>query len=310
MKERLQNKSMEAPKKKGKYILLILMLLLLAVIVAVVAYCYPKWKTAQDFEKYIDFNSFSYEMDVELFKDELEREQIELLNRLSRLADIDEDSMYRLYISGDVYENVIYAQIYPEGMSEPLLELYLSNGRDVVNGEYLYSCIRSELVGDSRLLNGVLPSGDNGVYLTLEQAEQLFDMDLSDVRRFNPSFNRYDLSVLEYFAILAALPFIRQAEDSGLALSEYNTVPEVPVSGREHAVVAHLSVQEPSLMIEQNADILEKLGFSFDSAKVKAIKSLVVDISSDNAHEIVMPESGVSQEIVDVLSGIRKLVGK
>lgn len=303
-----QNKPAAVPGKRGRYITLVILLLLLAVIAAAAIHFYPMWKTARDFENYIDLSSFSYEMDVELFKDELKREQTELLNALSRLAGIEADSMYRLHISGGVSENKIYAEIYPDGMEEPLIELYLSNGRDVVNGGFLYRSVRSRVVGESQLLDIVLPSGEGGIYLTVEQVERLFDLDLSNIREFHLPLSGYDPSAAEYFAILAALPHVKQTEDSGLVLCEYGAPPEASASGRTAAVAAHFSVRKPSLIIRQNEELLEKLGLTADSEKVKTVKSLSVDISSDNAHDIVIPESEVSQEFIDALSSMRSLL--
>lgn len=299
-----QDVQIAKPKRRGKYILLVLLLLFLAVIVAAVIYCYPKWKTAKDFEDYLDFGGFSYEMEIELARDAMEREQTQMLESIAQIVGIHADAMYRLHISGAVYHNIIYAEIYADGMEIPLTSVYLSDGKDMADFGFLYGCIRSRIVGNSQLLDALIPPAEGSVYLSVEQLEQLLHMDLSNIRKFNPQLDRYQLSAPEYFILLAALPHVRQAEDSELTLCEY-TGPSA--AGRQKAVTAHVSVKEPALIVEQNADLLSKLKVFVDSAKIKSVKSLSLDITSDGVKELVIPESGVSQEMIDVLSSINGL---
>lgn len=308
MGRRKQDLQIAKPKSRGKIVLLVISLLLLAVIVMAVIYCYPKWKTAKDFENYLDFSGFSYEMEIELDRDAMGREQTEMMGLLARLMDIDADAMYRLHISGAVYRNIIYAEIYADGMETPIIRVYLSDGEDMADIGFLYSCFRSKIVGDSQFLDVLIPSVEGSAYLSVQQLEQLLHMDFGSIRKFNTQLDRYQLSAPEYFIILAALPYVRQTEESELILSEY--IGSAEASDGQKTVTAHVSVKKPSLIVEQNADFLSKLGVFFDSAKIKSVKSLSIDVTSDEVKELVIPKSGVSQETIDVLSTIGGLWSK
>lgn len=308
MERKKQDLQTAKSKRRGKYILPVILLLFLAVIVAAVIYCYPKWRTAKDFENHIDLNAFSYEMEIELARDAMGREQTAMMEMVAQLADIDADAMYRLHISGAVYHNIIYAEIYADEMDTPLTRVYLSDGKDVADFGFLYGCIRSRIVGDSQFLDALIPSVEGSIYLSLEQLERLLHTDLDDVRKFDPQLDRYQLSAPEYFIILAALPYINQSEESELTLCEYTG--SSAAADRQKTVTAHVSVKEPSLILERNTDFLSKLGVFLDSAKIKSVKSLSIDITSDGAKELVIPESGVSQEMTDALSNISGLWNK
>ena len=53
--------------------------------------------------------------------------------------------MYRLSIEGSAMEGKVHLLICPDGRTEPLIELYLSDDMSVINETMLYSAIRGNL---------------------------------------------------------------------------------------------------------------------------------------------------------------------
>lgn len=294
--EEMRENAVRPGKRVGKYILLVLLLALLGAAAAISIYCYSRWRTAVRLERLIDFSAFSYDMEVELCPEELDPEQRQLLEMLAETASLEQNAVYHLRLTGRVYQNIIYAEVFPEGMTQPVLKLYLSGDRDVADCGYLYQCIREDIAGGSRLLGAMLPPAEDEICLTLEQAEQLLSMDLSGIRNFQPPFDRLFLSAKEYFAVLIALPLVKQGEGSSLIFEE------------QDGGSLYFAVQEPALLAEQNQSLLEKIGITSDSGELEKIPYLAVQITSRQVEPVIIPQEGVSQELINVLSEVRRLL--
>lgn len=294
-------------KKKGKYILLIILLLILAAIAMAVIHFYPLWRTAKDFERDLDLAHFSYAMDINLEQEGLTKEQLAFMESLARMSGLEQDKFLRMHLEGSVWEDKVYVQVFLSEADTPLIEMYLSSGSDYINASLCYDAVRSAMVGKYALLDGLLPVITRSCYMTMEQAEALTGEDLSAVRNFKPFFSRYNLSAREYFAVLAALPFIEHERGSVLTLKEVKT----PSQSKDQKVSLYFEVEDPAQVVERNAakygDILSRLNINIDGSSFKALKKLAVTVSSEGVQEIVMPVDVISQEQIDTVERIRSL---
>lgn len=302
------NYNKKKKKKKRKYILLIILLLILAAIIAGAIYFYSLWRTAKDFEKELDLAHFSYAVDVELEMVGLTREQREFIGVLARITGLEQEEFLQMHIEGSVWEDRVYAKVFSSGSAAPLAELYLSSGDDLINTSMFYDAVRSEIVGKYAFLSGLLPAVSEDSYMTMAQAEKLTGEDLSVVRNFEPFFSGYNLSAPEYFAVLAALPFIEHEEGSVLSLKEVKE----PSGTKGQKVSLYFEVEKPAQVVERNVEkygkLLSRLNININGSSFKALKRLAVTVSSEGVQEIVMPVNIISQEKLDIVEKIRSLV--
>ncbi len=175
-----------------------MLFMLVAVIVGAGLYLYPAWRAAKALQDKIGLCYGSFALEVQLDREKLPEEQEKLFAMLARLTGIQEEAMYRLSMRGNVQEDKIHLMIYPYDATEPLAEFYLSEDINVINETMLYNAIRGKLTERVGLLDYLMPRQEETLYMTLEQVEQLFGLDLS-------AFKGFDLSVL---AVIRVVYFI------------------------------------------------------------------------------------------------------
>ena len=102
-------------KKKhiGLKILLGFIVLLLLVTVGLFVRFYPVYKDAKLLAENLNRTSFTYELEAELNREELQEAQAKLLDTLAELTGVEKEAMYRLRVQGSVDGDIIHAVIYP-----------------------------------------------------------------------------------------------------------------------------------------------------------------------------------------------------
>jgi len=299
----------ELHMKKKKRIFPIILLLLAAAVTAAGIYFYPSWQAAKVLEENMDLAHFSYELEVELDREALGSEQAKLLGTLAGLTGVQEEALYRIRIQGSVWEEKIYALIYPDGAAEPFVELYLGEEADVINEAMLYNIIRSNLLGQNALLNFLVPVQGESVYMTLEQVEQMFGVDLSGIRSFSLPAAEDRLSVWQCFIALAAMSREKQADGTNFALDKEQMQVRLGVSAAEKSapLKLELSIEEPEQVMAEYADFLAELGLEMPGEEIEMLRSISLRAVPGEGAELVMPAEYVSQDIIDLIARIREL---
>lgn len=245
----------------GKHVRRIMLLLLLAIAVYLGIRLYPVWKAAAYLSENMDFAHYTYELEVELDQEEMQREQGRLLEILAAVTGFEPEAMCRLTVRGSVWEDTIHALIYPGGMEgvqateSPLIELYLGSDTDVVNETYIYNAVRNHLAEKVRLLGLVMPEQNEMLYMTLEQVEQIFGLDLKGVRDFSLQTDGEGIGAGQYFIMLALMSREKAAEGSSFTLETEQvglevTVPEGDSADTVSAPVLRLHMEQVHSMEE------------------------------------------------------------
>lgn len=296
--------------KKGKIVLLVFLIILLVLAGFLFLRFYPAWKAAEVLQERMDLAHFTYELELELDKEELPAKYVEIFSSIAEVAKVDEETLYHLTAKGTIWEDVTYVQIYFEGQTEALVEMYLSDEMDVINESKIYKAVRDNLVGRSEILSMLIPEGEDNVYMTLEQANQLFGIDLSGVANFSIPFADMKFEQKEYFLALAALS--RQKHDNSdlfaLEMERIQLGIDVPKEDSSSLVEVHLAVQEPSEALAEAADLVAKLGVEIPVEDFKVIKSFALDAVPEGAVEPTFPTNFISQETINVLSEVAALI--
>jgi len=298
--------------KKGKIVLIVFLIILLLLAGFLFLRFYPAWKSAEVMEDRADLAHFSYELELELDKDELPKQYVEIFSSIAEIAKVDEDELYHLTAKGTVWEDITYVQIYFQNQTESLVEMYLSDEMDVINESKIYKAVRDNLVGRSELLAMLVPEGEDNVYMTLEQANQLFGIDLSGIANFSLPFTDMTLEQKEFFLALAVLS--REKHENSelyeLDMERIRLGIDVPKADSASLVEVHAVVQEPSVALTEIADLAAKVGVDLNIPveELKVIKSLALDAIPEDAVKPTMPTNFLSQETINVLSEIAALI--
>lgn len=298
-------------EKKKHYGGWIFLLLFLAVTAGVCIYFYPVWKAAGILKENMDAPCFTYEMEVELNGAGLEEGQRKLLENLGKLTGFGERSLFSLTVRGSVWEDKIHALIYPKGAQEPLLELYLGEDADILNETLPYNTIRGNLTEKYGILDHIMPAEMEAVYMTLEQLEDIFELDLSRVRDFRLPDPGGQRSRAVYFMLLAFMNREEVQEGSSFAKS---LGPEawlrIELARENDPAVIRLEMRNPGEVLAGKEKLLERLGISLPSEQLTQLNSISAVIRPGRGEAFSFPTRMIDQKKVDLIVGIRDFIRK
>lgn len=294
-------------KKKrhtGLKVFLVLLFLLLAAAAGAAIYFYPAYRAAGYMAEDLSLQKMDYTLEVKINRGELGKKPRMLLDVLAEITGLTREEICCLTIQGSVDGNILYARIYAQGQEEPLTELYLSDELDVVNGAMLYGVMREHFCGENEMLNHLFPVWEDHQYMSLEQAEDMFEVDLSDLRNFRLPLWERKLSRLQCFCLLALMS--REETDSGEQFLLQTEGLEVALWPQEGTAV---------IGMEKPAEVLESLEKKFSAAEVhlhgerlRMLEQFAVTVKMKEDTALRMPDDLVSQNMVDVVKGIRAVL--
>lgn len=326
---------MESEKKKGRKKRIVTCVLIVLSAVAVFAAVlfsrfWPVYGDAKFLAEHLELSRFTYELEVRLDPAELEEETVKLLDTLGELTGTEREDMYRLLVRGSVDGDKIHASLYPAGRREPLIELYLSDGEDVVNCAMFYQAVRSHYTEGNSLAAFLFPEWNDHEYVSLEQMEQILELDLEKVGNFRLSLADRKLTVGEYFALLAVSEREKSGRDgriyaasmqgadssggetgSGTGESLGGRIPalEVRLEFDRTSPVTELSVfaDNPSELLEGLPERLSGL-VGTEAEKYRAIKEASLTLTAGEEVRLEIPQDLISQRAVDIIAGIRSVI--
>lgn len=302
-------------RRKKWYIFLIILFLLVGVTAGICIYFYPRWRAAGNLQGSLAAARFTYDLDIVLDKGALETQQVEMMENLSKLTGFGEDALFRFSVKGGVCGDRIYALFYPDGAADPLIELYLSSDIDVINETLPYNTIRKNLTAQHKLLDRIMPAERDAVYMTLDQIEELFEVDLSGLRDFALPMERTALSRLKCFLLLLAM-----SEENGAysaanpeAVGGKAMVKLVPSKAGAGPVTLSFDVQRPGELLVGSDGVIslpEEFSVQEMIPQLKLLESVSGKLVLGEGEEIRLPNKFMGQEKMDVLIGIRDLIRK
>ena len=291
-------------------VILVLVLLLLIGAAGVVIRFYPIYSAAGYMSQELTFQEFGYQMVVSVDREELDSSQRKVLDTLAELTGTSREAMYQLTISGEVDGDIIHARVYPEGWTEPLLELYLSDGADVVNGAMLYGAVREHLCGQNKALELVMPVWDDREYVSLEQVEEMLGVDLSSARRFRLSFRNQNLSRWKCFGILLLTERVKTEAGEGFLFREEGLEAGIWLNRHDDEPVSlAIRMSEPAEVLGELQSRFAEAGISLggDGLRILDEVSLTADMEEVS---LEVPDDLISQNTVEVIKGIRMIIQK
>lgn len=304
--------------KIGKYIFRAVIFLIVAVVLGAVLYLYPTWKAAKTLRDSMGQSYSSFELEIELDQDRLPEDQEKMIRMLARLTGVQEEAMYQLSIKGSAVEDKMHLLIYPEGRQEPLVEFYVSNDISVINETMLYNAIRGNLTGQFGLLEYLIPEQEENLYLTVEQVEQLFDIEISGLTKLKIPSLEENITTGGYFLMLAVMSREKQAEGYQFTLDTeaLRMGFDVPSQRGDRTVQMRLQIENLGEVLETDNELLSSLkkrllpllGDYFSEKNLQSVKRLSLGLTRSEDGRITIPTNLASQETIETISKLRAWV--
>ena len=296
----------------GKFILRALLFLLLATAAGAALYLYPTWKAAKALGDGMELPCKAFGLEVELDREAVSQEQEKMLGLLARLTGMPEDAIYRFSVQGSALEGKSHLLIYPDGRTEPLIELYLSDEISVINETMLYEAIRGNLAEKFGLLDYLMPRQEEMLYMTLEQVEQLFDMDLSGIGDMRLPAPGKEIRAKEYFLMLAVMAREKSGNGYSFALEREQMSLGCDVADGGGATM-RLRIEDPAQALAKADGLLSWLGKALPwegpvREGLQGVKSLSVTLTPQEDGSLTIPTNLVGQDTINILTNIRAWV--
>lgn len=307
----------QKPKKKSKSKGIVLAIILI-LIIGVGIFAYMKITTAkkeaQILANRLVFDSFDYKAKVELNPEKLDSNLSNTLRLLSHIAGIEEDDMYNLNVKGTVDGGVIRAEIYPQGASKPLVELYLSDGEDYVNGKILYENMTSRIIEKSPLAALIIPKWNETEYISLSQSERLLGSDMSRIKNFKVPLQNVKLpgNVCQLL-----LSLMSRTENGNLVKYTLNTAIlggsgtveiEWDESSEEGVVLRLNDLENPAQLVESINKKLEGLNKKVSIGNLGMLEKITLEIQTNEATKFIPPVTVVSEGLIEKLITIVEMI--
>ena len=266
-------------------------------------FCYPHWKAAKLLKEHFNPERVGYTLEVQLLEEQMTDDQKQFVDVLSMLTGINTENFYKLHLEGTTWDGIVEVQVFPDGQENPLFELYLSDESEVMNGAMFYQTVRANLSGGNALIERLLPKWEDHTYVTLEQAEQIFGIDLSAVRNFSlPQIK--EPSTSSWFMALLAMK--RENGDNEVTYAAEKAGAAVKLVLPEEGNVT-VEFDLPNLQ-ETLTAINEKASLSIDTEQFVLVGQLSGTVSAAGQEELSVPEDCISQDTVEILEGVRVLI--
>ena len=157
-----------------------------------------------------------------------------------------------------------------------------------------------------------MPEQEEDLYMTLEQGEQIFGVDLSSIHDFPLSFSDREFTTKRWFVMLASMSAKKQEDGNLFELVTEQVQVRFHISAGEDtsAVTMQFSVRDIKDTFAKRKELFSKIGVQMSDEQMRILKSYDMTLMSGEGEEFVMPTNLVNQSTVDLISGIRAKIGE
>ncbi len=282
-------------KKKTKIILMIAAVILCVVLFVAVIRVFPLLQAARTLHRVLDAECVDYEMDITLNPDRLSEEQRNLLKAVSWVLETEESACMSWNIRGYRSGGQGYAQISCKGLEGNVTDVYFREGETIVNVKMLYETLQKNFSGAHPVLGVLLPEWQFSDYISLEQIEEIFQVDIRSMFQLSMPKELSGGNVWQYLMILHGIERKKS------------------VGGRQQFAVAWNGYQV-EIGIGKAGQAPEISVVGTDGEEQGMIASYNIFVSSAAAKETAYPDSVMEQEEIrqfqDLWGTIKGLQGE
>lgn len=221
--------------------------------------------------------NFNYEALVNLNGELLTEEQVEMLQGFCNLLGIEEELCWD--IKGEVYNGVVYMELYNQGLEEPITDIYISESKKIINVKMIYENIKK----NHSFVGTFLPDWSGAEYISVEQIEYITGVDCNNLFELSFDMGKDEVTIWQAISLFWGM---EKDEDEKLKF-------QTQTNGY-------------GIMIEVDSDKQFKdikIGI-IDNTGTQIMQQSNLSISMDSVLEINMPESLVSMESIENLRAI------
>lgn len=256
--------------------IIIAALILCAVILCAVIRFYPLFQAAQTLRYVAMAESIGYKADITLNRESFSKEQEQFLAAVAWILEVDEESCMVWNVSGYMSEGQGYAQVFCGGLDGVVTDAYFSGDYTVINVRMLYEALQKNFSSAHPILGKLLPDWKYSDYISLEQIEKIFNIDIKGMYRLDLPDGLAGHNIWQNLMLLHEME--RHNSEDGkqqfeMLWNDYQMIFEVGKAG-----------QTPELFIRGD-----------DIKGSRTIASYRAEVSSGGAQEIVYPESVMEQ---------------
>lgn len=274
-----------------------------ATVLCIVSLCagifvFPLLRAARVLQRVASADCVDFKLNITLNQDRLSQKQEQLLWGISRIFEVEESSCMSWNVNGYMSGRNGYAEVSCAGLEGPVTDVYFGGDDTVVNVRMFYEMLQKNFSTAHPILGTLLPRWNYSDYISLEQIEEIFDVDLKSMYKPGIPQNLSGKNLWKGLLLLSKMERKKSAT-GGLQFEMegggYHTVLEIQTPGHTPEVFLRGTDQKNEQMIA-----------SYEAA-----------VSSGPGRETVYPDSVMGQdEIVqfrnlwDIVKGIQGKIGK
>lgn len=190
---------------KKRYFVIGAVGLVAAAVAAAGIWTFPLWHTAYLLYHLFQAESLDCRIEVSLQKEGLPEHAGKFLQAVSWALGMEGSDILEWQASGRISEGKGYLQIYCDAAKEPVTEVYFEKDDALVNVEMLYGMIQEHFQKEHPLMGTMVPDWKYGTYLSLEQIQEIFQIDLKKMFQEGSSGEMPDFSYWEIFLMLQGM---------------------------------------------------------------------------------------------------------
>ena len=267
-------------KKKG--IIISIVAILFVVLIGV--FCLPVLEANSVFRDVSNYQRFTYELSIELDKTQLSEKETKLLETIAQLLGIAEKDIFSWTAKGSVYEDIIYAKLYCKGFENAVTELYLTEEQQLINIQGFYEFIQDYVEQQVFFLGKLFPNWSGGTYISIEQIEDIFEVDFSEIFVTDISIPKEEIGFKSFLLLLGMEK--SKGEQGEL---QFQTLYE------GYDITFTIQKQEEVPMVKM---------WILDNHQASIIKKCNLKVMFAQIEEIEVPNTLVSEESIALLKNI------
>ncbi len=152
--------------------------LLCAAIVCAAVRLFPLLRAAQTVRRVLDAESMEYEIHLTLNQEQFSEKQEQFLRAVSWVLETDESSCLSWEVSGVLTKGQGFGEIFCKGLEGAVTDVHFNQDDTWVNVRMIYEALQNNFTSAHPLLGNFLPDWKYSDYMSLEQIEDIFQIDI------------------------------------------------------------------------------------------------------------------------------------
>ena len=254
----------------------------------------PLLRAAQTVRRVLSAESVEYDVHVTLNRNQFSERQEQFLQAVSWILETDESACLSWKVCGMISDGRGYAQIFCAGLDGPVTDVRFEKNDIWVNVKMIYEALQNNFTSAHPLLGHLLPDWKYSDYMSLEQMEEIFQIDIKGMFMPDMPKGASGQNTWGYIVMFSQMER-KKMEDGGQQFSRewtgYQTAVEIAKPGgavEASDAQSDKTAHKPSIFIQGE-----------DQGGGRIIASYRAEISAGLAREMAAPASVMTQDEIE-----------